>query len=92
MAIKKTELRLVAGLLEEEAEDTGELAERIITALDAKREKDDTQWVITTQWDGIICMYGPYPTQHQAGKALKRLASPGPGEMRAAVRQLRTID
>lgn len=90
MAIKRTEIKLVAGLLESEAEDTGELATRIITALDEKRAKDDTQWVIVTQWEGILTMYGPYPTENRAGKALTSLAAPSPG-MTAAIRQLRTV-
>ena len=88
MAIKRTEIKLVAGLLESEAEDTGELATRIIEELDAKRAKDDTQWVIVTQWEGILTMYGPYPTENRAGKALTSLAAPSPG-MTAAIRQLR---
>ena len=91
MAIKKTEIKLVASLLESEAEDTGELATRIIEELDAKRAKDDTQWVIVTQWEGIVAMYGPYSTQNRANKALDALVSPGPSVMRAVVRQLRTI-
>lgn len=88
MAIKKTEIKLVASLLESEAEDTGELATRIIEELDAKRAKDDTQWVIVTQWDGVLSMYGPYSTQNKADKALTGLVAPGPG-MTAAIRQLR---
>ncbi len=91
MAVKRTEIKLVASLLESEAEDTGELATRIIEELDAKRAKDDTQWVIVTQWDGVVSMYGPYSTQNRANKALDALVSPGPSVMRAVVRQLRTI-
>lgn len=90
MAIKKTEIKLVASLLESEAEDTGELATRIIEELDAKRAKDDTQWVIVTQWDGVLSMYGPYSTQNKADKALTGLVAPSPG-MTAAIRQLRTV-
>ena len=91
MAVKTTEIRLVASLLESEAEDTGELATRIITALDEKRAEDDTQWVVVTQWDGVLSMYGPYSTQNKADKALTGLVAPGPG-MTAAIRQLRVLE
>ena len=92
MAVKSTEVKLIAALLESEAEDTGELATRIITALDEKRAEDDTQWVVVTQWDGVLSMYGPYSTQNRANKALDALVSPGPSVMRAVVRQLRGIE
>ena len=91
MAVKSTEVKLIAALLESEAEDTGELATRIITALDEKRAKDDTQWCITTQWDGVVSMYGPYSTRNEADKALTGLVAPGPG-VTAAIRQLRGIE
>lgn len=90
MAVKKTEVRLVASLLESEAEDTAELATTIIEALDAKRLADDTQWCIVTQWDDVVSMYGPYPTRNRADKAVKSLVSPGFQPMTYAVRQLRT--
>jgi len=88
MAVKKTEINLVAGLLESDAADTGTLAESIITALDEKRVLDDKLWAIVTQWDGIVTMRGPYPTQNKATKALSALVAPS-GGMTAAVRQLR---
>lgn len=88
MAVKKTEVKLIASLLESEAEDTGELATRIIEELDAKRAKDDTQWALVTQWNGVVCMYGPFPTQNKADKALSSLVSPGPEPMTAAIRRL----
>lgn len=91
MAVKKTEVRLVASLLEQEAEDTGELATLIITELDAKRANDDTQWVIVTQWKDVVSMYGPYSTQNQANKALSRLVAPGPEPMTAAIRKLSSV-
>ena len=91
MAVKSTEVKLIAALLESEAEDTGELATRIIAALDEKRAEDDTQWVVVTQWDGVVSMYGPYSTQNKADKALTGLVAPGPG-MTAAIRQLRGIE
>lgn len=90
MAVKKTEVKLVASLLEQDAEDTGTLATSIIEKLDEKRAKDDTQWVVITQWDGIVNTYGPYGTENKAGKALAGLAAPSPG-MTAAIRQLRPV-
>lgn len=89
--MKKTEVRLVAGLLESEAEDTGELAERIITALDEKRARDDTLYAVVTEWQGIVTMYGPFGTRNRADKVLGGLAGPGPTPMRAAVRVLRNV-
>lgn len=91
MSVKKTEVRLIAGLLEEPAEDTGELATRIITALDEKRATDDTHWAIVAEWDGVVSMYGPYGTRNRADKVLGGLAGPGPTPMRAAVRVLRNV-
>lgn len=91
MAAKKTEVRLIAGILEGPAEDTGELAERIITALDEKRAKDDTLYAVVTEWHGVVTMYGPFGTRNRADKVLGSLASPGPTPMKAAVRVLRTV-
>lgn len=89
--MKLTEVRLVAGLLESDADDTGELAKRIIEALDAKRERDDTQWVIVWQADKIVQVVGPYPTENKATKAVAGLSNPGPGESFAGVRQIRSL-
>ena len=89
--IKPTELRMVAALLESEADDTGLLAEQIIEALDAKRAKDDTNFVLVTQWEHCVLAYGPYGTAGQAGKAMKLLANPGPGPMAARVVQIRGV-
>lgn len=80
MRIKPTEIRLVSSMLAEPAEDADELAQRIIAALDAKREKDD-KWVVVYQWGGIprpvTLAYGPFGTVRQAVKAMGTLPSPG---------------
>lgn len=89
--MKLTEVRLVAGLLESDAEDTGELAKRIIEALDAKRERDDTQWVIVWQADQVVQVVGPYQTENKATKAVAGLFSPGPGMSFAGVRKVRSL-
>jgi hypothetical protein len=91
MKAKTTEVRLVARLLEEPAEDTNDLATKILEALATKRKADDTVWISLFQWDGILSAYGPYNTCHQASKALDKLVAPGPGGS-ATVRQLRSID
>lgn len=78
--IKPTEIRLVSSMLAEPAEDADELAERIIAALDTKREKDD-KWVVVYQWRGfpgpVTLAYGPFGTVNQAIKAMGTLPSPG---------------
>lgn len=80
MRIKPTEIRLVSSMLAEPAEDADELAQRIIAALDAKREKDD-KWVVVYQWGGtprpVTLAYGPFGTVRQAVKAMGTLPSPG---------------
>jgi hypothetical protein len=91
MKPKATEVRLIAQLLEEPAEDTNDLAAKILEALAAKRKADDTVWIGLFHWDGVMSAYGPYPTQNQASKALDKLVAPGPGGS-ATVRQLRSID
>jgi hypothetical protein len=91
MRPKATEVRLIAKLLEEPADDTNDLATKILEALADKRAQDDTVWIGLFHWDGVMSAYGPYNTCHQASKALDRLVAPGPGGS-ATVRQLRSID
>jgi hypothetical protein len=91
MRPKATEVRLIAKLLEEPADDTNDLAAKILEALADKRAQDDTVWIGLFHWDGVMSAYGPYNTCHQASKALDRLVAPGPGGS-ATVRQLRSID
>lgn len=88
--LKPTEVRLVASLLQEEAEDAADLAGRIIQALDEKRARDDDEYVVvyldpntrTTQ------VFGAWSTQRQAERGIDRLASPGPLPGRAGVFRL----
>ena len=89
--LKTTEVKLVQRLLEAPAEDTEELATRILTELAEKRAKDDRQWVAITHWNGIVTTYGPYGTQNQAAKALSKIAAPDE-TMTGGVRQLRTVE
>lgn len=83
---------MVAALLEQPAEDTGDLAVKIIEALDAKRAKDDTHWAIVMQWQDVIQMVGTFSTRRKAEMALTQLSSPGPGPSRAVIRQVRSLD
>lgn len=91
MRAKPTEVRLVASLLQEEADDAEELAGRIISALDEKRARDDTPWAIVF-YDpntGVVIPYGPYPTMSAAEKVRKTLTGPGPKLARAGTFRLR---
>ena len=79
--IKPTEIRLVAKMLEQPADDADSLAESIIVALDDKRQKDD-RWMVIYQWQPkeqrfVTITYGPFNTRKQAEKALGGLVSPG---------------
>lgn len=80
MRIKPTEVRLVAKMLEQPAEDADSLAESIIVALDEKRQKDE-RWMVIYQWQPkeerfVTISYGPFNTRKQAEKALSGLVSP----------------
>lgn len=88
--VKPTEVRLVAKMLEEPAEDADELAERIIRSLDEKRE-DDTRWgvVFYDPNTKAVINYGPYPTQKAAQKIKDSLVSPGPLPAAGVVVKLR---
>lgn len=90
MSPKPTEVRLVASLLHEEADDANDLARRIIEGLDDKRDRDDTMYVVV-YFDPntkALITYGPYKTQRAADKALGTLVSPGPLPAQGAVRKL----
>jgi len=90
--LKPTEVRLVAALLQEEADDADELAARIIRSLDEKRE-DDTVYscVYYDPNTGAVIPYGPYPTEGTARKEYSKLVSPGPLPARGAVLQMRMV-
>ena len=68
MKPKVTEIRLIARLLEEPAEDTNDLATKILEALATKRATDDTVWVglIPLGRASALSAYGPYNTQNRA--------------------------
>jgi len=88
---KPTEVRLVASLLHEEADDAEDLAGRIITSLDAKRERDNTQWAVVF-YDpntGTVIPFGPYPTKGAADKVLGTLTGPGPKPAQAITVKMR---
>lgn len=79
--IKPTEIRLVAKMLEQPADDADSLAESIIVALNDKRQKDE-RWMVIYQWQPkqerfVTITYGPFNTRKQAEKALGGLVSPG---------------
>jgi len=86
---KPTEVRIVAALLEEEAESATDLAKRIIDALDQKRETDDQTWVVVHVWRSIVTCLGPYATRNAAEKAASKQVSPGPEDSRVFARLIR---
>lgn len=88
--IKPTEIRLVADLLQQPADDADELSERIIRSLDEKREKDERWGVVYYDPNTkAVINYGPYPTKNTAKKIMEGLVSPGPLPARAVVVKLR---
>ncbi len=90
MRLRPLEVRLVASLLQEEAEDAEELAGRIIQALDESREKRDSHCVVAQLGPAYpVTVYGPYSTNQAATKVYKSLAAPGPEEGRAAIVKMR---
>lgn len=90
--VKPTERKLVSTLLMQEAEDAEELAERIIKALDEKRQADEI-WMINF-WEPnvrVLMNYGPYATQNAAKKDIAKLAAAGPTPAQAQVVKLKGI-
>lgn len=75
MAVKRTEVKLVASLLEQEAADTGELATSIITALDEKRKADDTHWCVVYSYAGTMQVLGTFPTKNKGIEAVYKIVS-----------------
>lgn len=71
--MKPTEVRLVAALLQEEYESPEAAAKEIIKALDQRRYDHNNDWVIIRPQLSMI--YGPYPTQGTARKALAKAVS-----------------
>lgn len=90
--IKPTEVRLVASMLEHEADSADDLAKQIIEALDAKRESDE-KWVINFYEPNVkvLANYGPYGTANAAVKDVKKLVAAGPQPAQAQVVKLMEV-
>lgn len=72
MANRKTEVKLVADLLMQEAEDVEELAKRVIDSLDQDRRKRDS-YVIRASVGSEVWGIGPYPTRGAAERVAVQL-------------------
>jgi hypothetical protein len=85
MAARPTEIRLVAGLLEEPAEDVEELAKRVIEALDEDRTKRPS-YVFQVAAEGMAFDVGPFATRAAALSELKLAAPDTPDDqLKAAI-------
>jgi len=79
---RPTEVKAVVALLEAEADDVEELAERIIAALDEARAK--REWYVAVARIPVghghvtYLASGPFTTRRQAFQDLEHLAAPGP--------------
>ena len=73
--MKPTEIKMVAGMLEEEHPDASSLARAIIEALDNKRQSD-SMYVLGAMYEGLPLLWGPFATSNQAAKAAGKLVSP----------------
>lgn len=70
---RPTEVRAVAALLQEPAEDAEELAGRIIQALEDLRADRPSWAVVVATGDGhLMYAYGPFATQKQAESAVAK--------------------
>lgn len=70
---RPTEVRAVAALLQEPAEDAEELAGRIIQALEDLRSDRPSWAVVVATGDGrLMYAYGPFGTQKQAETAVAK--------------------
>lgn len=84
---RPTEVEALAALLEEPAEDSSDLAKRIVAALDALRFGKRTYGVIAElqgeKGSGFV-VYGPYPTPKRAQDAQLLVENVYPGRTRVA--------
>lgn len=71
--MKPTEVRLVAALLQEDYDSPEQAAKEIIKALDQRRFDHDNNWCVIRP--GVAGIYGPYPTQGMARKAISKAVS-----------------
>lgn len=71
--LRPTEVRAVAALLNDPADDVETLAEDVIRKLDELRAKRDV-WVVLVRYpdSGIPGVFGPYDTENQANRAMGR--------------------
>lgn len=67
---RPSEIRAVAALLMEPADDINELAKAIIQAVDESRQ-DRTDYLVCRRYGQMVDAYGPYATQNQAEKAVQ---------------------
>ena len=80
MTARPTEVKAIAELLNQPADDVNDLAKRAIHALDEMR-KSRTQYAILVLHTGAgYAVYGPYDTPNQARKDVgKNIIAAGPG-------------
>lgn len=71
MALRPSEVKAVAKILDEPADDVTDLARRVITAINESRHARK-EYVVTLLSDGIVSTWGPYDTVKQAEKAVGR--------------------
>lgn len=71
MALRPSEVKAVAKILDEPADDVTDLAKRVITAINESRMARK-EYVVVLLSDGIVSTYGPYDTVKAAEKAVGR--------------------
>jgi hypothetical protein len=71
MALRPSEIKAVAKILDEPADDVTDLARQVITAINESRMARK-EFVVTLLSDGIVSTWGPYDTVKQAEKAVGR--------------------
>lgn len=71
MALRPSEVKAVAAILDEPADDVTDLARRVITTINESRTARK-EFVVVLISDGIVSTWGPYDTVKQAEKAVGR--------------------
>ncbi len=69
MRVLPTEVKLIAGMLEEPADDSSELARRILLALEESRSKRK-HYVVVVNDGGLVSTWGTYSTIKEATKQI----------------------
>lgn len=91
--MKPTEVRLVAEIITAEHDSAEAAAKAAIAALDARRRDTDKNWCILRPAQfKVPLVYGPYPTQTQARKAVDKAVAISPGEQVVLVRLFTHIE